>query len=436
MRGFLTGMVSGGMVSGLALAIGSLMAPQPAGNTPPAAPQTSLSDNPTGPAATADPQPLSAGDQAPGGTAPATVGTAPSGEGLVDVDTQPAGVPETGAAPAVPGGGADAAGAQPDIAPDAPVLPSPQTAGPAVPENEADLSISTDPTQPIAPVTDDQDAFIVIDQDALIPLAPDDAAPADAAAPTAGTSRLTDAVPVRRGDNAGDGAQDDGQAVPALVAYAEPFVPDGRPLMSIIMIDSDQFGVQPKVLDDLDMRITMAIRASMPDAAARAARYRAMGHEVVLLSDLPDGALATDAAVALEASFAAIPEAVALLDAGLGGLGNDRDVISTSLTRLDQDGRGLLVMNGGLNAALRSAQGMDLPSHVVMVDLDGQDQSPQIIRRFLDQGAFRARQDGAVSVLTRLRPDTLSALTVWSGASRAQDVQLAPISALLSGDPE
>lgn len=425
-------MVSGGMVSGLALAIASLMGPQPAGNTPPAAPQTSVDDAAVDPSVSAPAETSVAVDTAPGGEGPAIVVAPETGDSAISVDTQPAAVPQTGAEPGQPDGAASG-GDQPDITGEAPVLPSPQTAGPQAPEGEADVSISTDPTQPIAPAAEDEETFIVVDQDALIPLDPQVGEPTEEAAPsTDGTSRLNDAVPVRRTGAATDEAVEEAPKLPAITEFAVPFQADGRPLLSIVMIDSDQFGLAPKALSDLGMNVTFAVRASMPDVAERAKAYRAMGHEVALLSDLPTGAQATDAAVTLEASFDLIPEAVALIDAGTGGLGSDRDVIGVSLDRLADDGRGLVVLDGGLNTAKRMAGAAEIPNVAISRDLDGQKQSAQIIRRFLDQAAFRARQDGAVTVLTRLRPETLSALQLWSAATRAEEVQLAPLTALLT----
>jgi polysaccharide deacetylase 2 family uncharacterized protein YibQ len=55
-----------------------------------------------------------------------------------------------------------------------------------------------------------------------------------------------------------------------------------------------------------------------------------------------------------------------------------------------------------------------------------------VIRRFLDQAAFRAGQDGGVIMLGRLRADTISALLLWGLQDRAGKVALAPISAVLS----
>ena len=56
-----------------------------------------------------------------------------------------------------------------------------------------------------------------------------------------------------------------------------------------------------------------------------------------------------------------------------------------------------------------------------------------MIRRFVDQAAFRARQESGVILLGRVRPDTISALTLWGNANRAGQVALAPVSAVLTG---
>ncbi len=55
-----------------------------------------------------------------------------------------------------------------------------------------------------------------------------------------------------------------------------------------------------------------------------------------------------------------------------------------------------------------------------------------MIRRFLDQAAFKAGQEGAVIMLGRLRPDTISALLLWGLQDRANSVALVPVSAVLT----
>jgi hypothetical protein len=81
-----------------------------------------------------------------------------------------------------------------------------------------------------------------------------------------------------------------------------------------------------------------------------------------------------------------------------------------------------------------------VPSATIFRDFDGAGQDAAAIRRFLDQGAFKAGQqagglqeaegDGVI-MMGRLRPDTISALLLWGLQDRAQRVALAPVSAVL-----
>ena len=93
---------------------------------------------------------------------------------------------------------------------------------------------------------------------------------------------------------------------------------------------------------------------------------------------------------------------------------------------------GLVLRPKGLNAAQQMAEGRDLPVETVFRDFDGNDQTATVIRRFLDQAAFRARQEGAVIMVGRLRPATISALLLWGLQDRAASVALVPISDVLN----
>jgi uncharacterized protein len=88
-------------------------------------------------------------------------------------------------------------------------------------------------------------------------------------------------------------------------------------------------------------------------------------------------------------------------------------------------------LSGGLNSAGRVADRADLPNKPIFRDLDGEGQDATIIRRFLDNAAFKAGQTEGAVLLGRLRPDTISALVLWGGLQRAERVALAPISAVL-----
>lgn len=221
---------------------------------------------------------------------------------------------------------------------------------------------------------------------------------------------------------------------PALLRFAADYDnPDGKPLMSVILIDDGRLGdgAVPAVLS-VPFPVTVALDATAGGAAERMAAYRAAGVEVMALASLPEGALPSDAEVTLEAAFAALPEAIGLLDAGAGGLQSDRAVTEQAMARLATDGRGFVSASQGLNMAVRSAEAADVPAAVVYRDLDSEDQDARVIRRFLDQAAFRARQQSGVVMVARVRPDTLSALTLWGTANRAGQVTLAPVSAILT----
>jgi len=161
------------------------------------------------------------------------------------------------------------------------------------------------------------------------------------------------------------------------------------------------------------------------------AAYRAAGIEVGVRARLPLAAQATDIEVAMEAAFAALPETVVMVDPGDGNLQSDRAVTEMAVTSLADRGRGLLTMPKGFNSALQVAGDLDVPAGLFYRDLDGEGQDARVIRRFMDQAAFKARQESGVVLLGRVRPDTISALNLWGNANRAGQVAMAPVTAVL-----
>ena len=86
----------------------------------------------------------------------------------------------------------------------------------------------------------------------------------------------------------------------------------------------------------------------------------------------------------------------------------------------------------GLNGASQSASSAGIPIAAIDRDLDPDGQNAMVIRRFLSQAAFNARQQNEVVVLARLRPDTVTALQIWAQQDRAKSLNLVPISAILN----
>jgi hypothetical protein len=159
--------------------------------------------------------------------------------------------------------------------------------------------------------------------------------------------------------------------------------------------------------------------------------YADAGIEIAALAALPDGGTITDAAVALEGTFSALPRAVALVATEDHPIPSRTDVVGRVMGVLSNDGRGLVMPDGGLNSTLRAAEAADVHAAMIYRDLDGNGQDARVIRRFIDQAAFRARQQPGVVLMGRVQPETISALILWGTANRAGQVALAPLSATL-----
>lgn len=364
----------------------------------------------------------------------------------------------------------------------APVQPAAPAVAPDAPGAEDELSISTDPAQPAAPeVPEASGAFApeaeaeqgpTLTAETPAPSTPDaaqapdsptqsDTPPPPANLPTVDTEQGADApVADAPNDTAGGPAigrpatsliERDG-AVPdtadasdpesrtdtrAIVANAAAFEnPDDKPLMAIVLIDSGvdltSGPIGLAALQSFPYPLTFAVDATLEDATQRTDDYRAQGFEVMALVDLPTGATPGDTEVTLSAALDAVPEAVAVIEGTGTGLQDTRDVSEQVAQALLATGHGLLLQSKGLNTAQKMATRAGVPAGLIFRDFDSADQTPTVIRRFLDQAAFRAGVEGGVIMVGRVRPDTISALLLWGLQDRAARVALAPVSAVLT----
>ena len=215
---------------------------------------------------------------------------------------------------------------------------------------------------------------------------------------------------------------------------AEEFsVPSDRPLMSIVLIDEAN-AIGAEALEGFPYPLTFAISPQDPKAAEKMQARRAAGFEVLILADLPREASPQDAETAMAVWMEQLPQAVGFLEGVDTGFQGNRPLADQMVAVMQAAGYGMVTQNSGLNTVQKLALRDGLPSGVVFRDFDGAGQNPRAIRRFLDQAAFRARQEGAVIMLGRLRPDTISALLLWGLQDRANQVGLAPVSAGLNAN--
>ncbi|MCR8828088.1 divergent polysaccharide deacteylase family protein [Pseudosulfitobacter koreensis] len=367
---------------------------------------------------------------------------------------------------------------------DEPVLPSPQAALPAQPDAD-DLSISTEPAQPPAPEVAEDSGFDtseadVEDDGVTVVVVPDVDAPAaeeevvseadtDADAGTETDTaaeedtlaeeepaqtplldqrvgslvdRDTPSVPIPDAQAPEAAAETEAALEPdqdPIDAYAfmteQDAIDPSKPMMSIVLIDNgaDLSGgtVGLAALRSFPYPLSFAIDATLPDAAERAAAYRAEGLEVLALIDLPAGATPSDAEVGVAAALDAVPQAIGVLEGVGTGFQADRALSDQVVGILGGSGHGIVMQSKGLNTAQKLALREGIPAATVFRDFDSADQTPTVIRRFLDQAAFRAGQEGGVIMLGRVRPDTISALLLWGLQDRAERVALVPVSTLL-----
>lgn len=218
-----------------------------------------------------------------------------------------------------------------------------------------------------------------------------------------------------------------------LDLFARPFEnAEGKPLFALLLIDEGADAALRAEVAQLPFPVTFVLDPLMPDSAGAAMAYRAAGQEVAMLaSGIPAGATAMDMEQSFQAMDMALPEAVAVVDAPEGGFQDSLDLARQAVPILADQGRGLLTYDRGLNPADQVARREGVPRGVIFRVLDSEGESVPKMRNYLDRAAFKAAQEGKVIVIGRLRPATLAAILEWSVEGRGASVALAPASAVL-----
>ncbi|WP_270729990.1 divergent polysaccharide deacteylase family protein [Shimia sp. Alg240-R146] len=460
-RGVLSGIIWGVVVVGGVLAVTSLLAPLPATVSPQTEAAAGTEGQTSGEAANAP---------AAGGATDADVSDATGGDVATPADEDQPVLSSTDSAPKPETGGAETSMQAPDAAQDSgsmtlegesPVLPNPQAPSPDVPAADTELSISVNPPQPQAPVegqdsafpTDQQeeDGALSVTEPARTPEAEDVTPQAEetaegATSDEAQTSMLKPAGELGEsfeqrtstrlpsvGDETADAAQtpETGASKPITV-NAQPYENvDGKPVMSIVLIDEGK-PVNLEALAGFPYPLSIAISTLDPEVAVKAAQYRSQGMEVLAMIDMPAGAGASDVEVAMQAHLSVSDDFVGIMEGVGDGLQGGK-VVSDQVTDVAlNEGYGLVLFPQGLNTAQKLAAKEGVPSASVFRDFDGKGQTAVVIRRFLDQAAFKAPQESGVVMVGRLREETISALVLWGLQDRAGTVALAPVSVALT----
>lgn len=356
----------------------------------------------------------------------------PSSERGPDIEANPV----TGVAPVAPQVAESATVNAPDVAVDVPTMSAPSSGSlpigslPTVVEAPAAQAVPGEATEEVTGAAEQEpspDQIGVGERVAALPTAT--GSQDGSGGPTIGTR----VVPLTERNKDAPGSNTSAQmAHSPFETYSVPFDnPEDRPLMSIVLIDDVQ-SIGAEALVGFPYPLSFAIDPEDPKAAEKMAARRAAGFEVLVLTNLPREAAPQDAETALAVWFDTLPETIAVLEGTGTGFQGNRPLADQVSAVAATSGRGMLTQDHGLNTVQKLAARDGVPAAVVFRDFDGAGQNPKAIRRFLDQAAFRAGQEGAVIMLGRVRPDTISALLLWGLQDRAARVALAPVSAALS----
>ncbi len=325
-------------------------------------------------------------------------------------------------------------------------------------EDQAAVQVQDDVVEPRLPVIEIPDAAPEAEvtpsapaepQDEQVAVLPETNVPTstiDDIAPNVTTDRLpsVSTAPEAAEDGEAEAVEDvvvltpvpDGETQPPIQRFAAEFEnPDNKPLMSIVLIDKGDSPIGLEALKSFPYPLNFAVDTSWPGAGDAMQKYREAGFEVLALIDLPEGQAATDTEVSMQTYLERVPQAVAVMEGDGSGLQAGREASEQLAQILRDTGHGAVLFPNGLNTAQKLIAREGVPSASVFRDFDAKGQNATVIRRFLDQAAFRAGQEGkGVIMVGRLRADTISALLLWGLQDRAGRVAVAPVSAVLTAE--
>ncbi len=223
--------------------------------------------------------------------------------------------------------------------------------------------------------------------------------------------------------------------IPAVEAFAVPFdLAPTLPIVSFVLLDDADSPIDGPTLAALPFPVTLALDASDPRVGQRAVDFSAAGIEVAVTGDAPLGADISSIESAYLSYVNAVPTAVAVVGGQALGLRGGAARLSSLRSEFLETGHGYLALSSAAASEVRRARTAGIPAATVYSDLDAENRSAVVMRRFIDQAAFKSRKEGIVILLARLSPDTLVALATWGQKDRSSTHNIAPLSsALLAG---
>lgn len=223
----------------------------------------------------------------------------------------------------------------------------------------------------------------------------------------------------------------------ALMRNKVPFDnPDGKPLFSVILIDTGSSGIERDALLTFTFPVTFAVELGRADAGQASAAFAGGGFEVAALSPLGDAKLeaaesSDDLTGLLTGLLGTTKHAVGLVDEPSAGVQQSPELAAQVIETLKASGHGLVTYDVGLNATDQKARHEGVKAATVYRVLDSDHENATRIKRYLDRAALEAGKDGHVVVLGHTYPETVTALFSWAISAKSSTVAIAPLSAAL-----
>ena len=233
----------------------------------------------------------------------------------------------------------------------------------------------------------------------------------------------------------------DPAADPATPDFPGGALPVFRRFAAAVTLGADERGVGVVLSDDpgaeaallaLPFAVTVAMSPDDPDAPRRAATYRAAGHEIAILAEgLPPLATPSDIAVTLNAWERLFPQAMAVMDVAVNGLGASPDLARGLAAMLAPEGWGVIARRDGVDALLQAARAERLVAAPLYRQIDAGGQGEMTIRRLIDRAAFEAqRQSGVLIAGSAADTATMAALAAYAQNARP-GIVLVPASTVM-----
>lgn len=224
---------------------------------------------------------------------------------------------------------------------------------------------------------------------------------------------------------------------PAFEAFAADFEDDGgKSLLSVILIDPGEQGMDRSLLSNLSFPVTFAIPANDPRARFIEAEYRKKGFEVLAMvpsegPEMMDKRTKPGDVAGLVRSYRDnVPSAIGVIDYPGGAIHQNSRLFQALSESLAESGQAVLTNKLRINNSDRIASAAGVPFAKVLRPIDADGSAPSV-RRALERASLTASKSGGAVVIAYAETETVKTLYEWLLSNSSRSIAVAPVSAVI-----